>query len=117
MGIDSLIRKVLEEVGISKERYALEWASAAEAPLFVKLITDFTMRTKELGPIGEAEGLSKEELQQRLEKALDFVSNQKTRISLGNASKAVRKDALWTIDHIDDVIYTKMSKTIDKAFA
>lgn len=117
MGIDSLVRKVLEEVGIKKERYDLEWASAAEAPLFVKLVTDFTRRMEDLGPIGEAEGLSREEVQERLEKALDFVSNQKTRISLGNASKAVRKDAVWTIDHIDDVIYTRMSKTIDKAFA
>ncbi len=117
MGIDSLIRKVLEEVGIRKERYDLEWASATEAPLFVKLIAGFTERMKELGPIGEAEGLSREELQERLEKALDFVSNQKTRISLGNASRAVRKDAIWTIEHIDDVIYSKMSKTMDKAFA
>ena len=116
MGIDSLIRKVLEEVGIKKERYDLEWASAAEAPLFVKLITDFTRRIQDLGPIGEVEGLSKEEVRERLEKALAFVSNQETRISLGNASKAVRKDAVWTIDHIDDVIYTKMNKTIDRAF-
>lgn len=116
MGIDSLIRKVLEEVGIKKERYDLEWASAAEAPLFVRLITDFTRRMEELGPIGEAEGLSKEEVRERLEKALNFVSSQKTRISLGNASKAVRKDALWTMDHIDGVIHTKMSKTFTKAF-
>jgi hypothetical protein len=117
MGVDSLIRKVLEEVGIRKERYDLQWASAAEAPLFVKLITDFTKRMQDLGPIGEAEGLSREEVKERLEKAFDFVSNQKTRISLGNASKVVRKDAVWTIDHIDDVIYTKMNKTIGKAFA
>ena len=58
MGADALVRKVLEEVGIRTERYDLEWASAAEAPRFVQLITDFTQRIKELGPLGAAEGLS-----------------------------------------------------------
>ena len=116
MGADSLVRRVLEEVGIRKERYDLEWASAAEAPRFVQLITEFTERMKELGPLGQAEGLSREELQERLEKGLDFVSAQKSRISFGNATKAVRKDGVWTREHIDEVINTKMSKTLEKAF-
>ncbi len=114
MGIDALVRKVLEEIGIKKERYDLQWASAAEAPRFVRLITEFTEKIKELGPIGEAEGLDKEELKERLEKGLAFVSDQKTRISLGNASKAVRKDGIWTAEHIDGVINTKMAKTFAK---
>lgn len=114
MGADSLLRKVLEEIGIRKERYDLQWASAAEAPRFVQLITEFTEQMKALGPLGEAEGLSKDELKERLQKGLDFVSAQKTRISYGNAAKAVRKDRIWTRDHIDEVIQTKMAKTFAK---
>ena len=117
MGVDALVRKVLEDVGIRKERYDLEWASAAEAPRFVKLITDFTERMKELGPLGEAEGLSQDEIRERLEKALAVVSDQKVRVSFGNASKAVRKDAIWTPEHIDEVVKTKMAKSLDKALA
>ena len=117
MGADALIRKVLEEVGIRKERYDLEWASAAEAPRFVELITSFTRRMQELGPLGEAEGLSQDELKERLQKALDVVSSQKVRISFGNATKTVRKDAVWTREHIDEVITTKMAKSLDKALA
>ena len=117
MGADALVRKVLEEVGIRKERYDLQWASAAEAPRFVELITQFTEQMKELGPLGQAEGLSPEEVKERLEKALEVVSSQKVRISFGNASKAVRKDAVWTKDHIDEVITTKMAKSLDKALA
>jgi hypothetical protein len=117
MGADALVRKVLEEVGIRTERYDLEWASAAEAPRFVELITRFTERMKELGPLGEAEGLSPEEVKERLQKGLDVVSSQKVRISFGNASKAVRKDADWTREHIDEVITTKMAKSLDKALA
>ncbi|CAK8710425.1 Methyl-viologen-reducing hydrogenase, delta subunit [Candidatus Electrothrix gigas] len=115
MGVDALVRKVLEDVGIRKERYDLEWASAAEAPRFVKLITDFTERMKELGPLGEAEGLSQEEIKERLEKALAAVSDRKVRMSFGNAAKAVRKDAIWTPEHIDEVVTTKMAKSLDKA--
>ncbi|MCF6186811.1 MAG: hydrogenase iron-sulfur subunit, partial [Desulfobulbaceae bacterium] len=111
------IRRVLEEVGIKKERYDLQWASAAEAPRFVQLITEFTDQMKELGPLGKAEGLSPEEVKERLEKALEFVSAQKSRISYGNAAKAVRKDGVWTKDHIDEIINTKMAKTLEKAFA
>jgi hypothetical protein len=117
MGADALVRKVLEEVGIRKERYDLKWASAAEAPRFVKLITSFTEQMKELGPLGKAEGLSQDEVKERLQKALDVVSSQKVRISFGNATKAVRKDAVWTQDHIDEVITTKMAKSLDKALA
>ena len=117
MGADALVRKVLEEVGIRKERYDLEWASAAEAPRFVELITKFTEQMKELGPLGKAEGLSQDEVKERLQKALDVVSSQKVRISFGNATKAVRKDAVWTQDHIDEVITTKMAKSLDKALA
>ena len=117
MGADALVRKVLEEVGIRTERYDLEWASAAEAPRFVQLITDFTQRIKELGPVGEAEGLSPDEVRERLQKGLDAVSSQKVRISFGNATKAARKDRVWTRDHLDEVIATKMAKSLDKALA
>lgn len=117
MGVDALVRKVLEDVGIRKERYDLQWASAAEAPRFVKLITDFTEQMRELGPLGEAEGMSKEEIKDRLQKALDVVSDQKVRVSFGNAAKAVRKDAIWTPEHIDGVVTTKMAKTLEKAMA
>ena len=117
MGVDALVKKVLEEVGIRKERYDLQWASAAEAPRFVQLITDFTEKMRELGPLGEAEGMSQDEIKERLAKALQVVSDQKVRVSFGNASKAVRKDAIWTSEHIDGVIATKMAKSLDKALA
>jgi len=77
MGVDALVKKVLKDVGIREERYSLQWASAAEAPRFVQLITRFTQQVKELGPIGQAEGLSQEELKARIDKALAAVSDQK----------------------------------------
>ena len=110
--MDALVKKVLRDVGIREERFSLQWASAAEAPLFVKLITEFTENMKELGPIGEAEGLSPEEVRERIQKGLDAVSSQKVRVSFGNAAKAVRKDGIWTAEHIDGIINTKMEKSL-----
>ena len=112
MGVSALVKKVLAEVGINPDRFGLQWASAAEAPRFVKLITDFTMKTKELGPIGQAEGLSPEELKVRIDKALALVSDRKLRIALGNATKTIRKEAIFTQDGINAVIEDKLAKTI-----
>jgi ribosome-binding protein aMBF1 (putative translation factor) len=83
----------------------------------VKLITDFTRQMQELGPLGKAEGLSREELHKRLQKGLSIVSSQSVRVSFGNAAKAVRKDAVWTFEHIDQVINDKMAKSLEKALA
>ena len=110
--MDALVRKVLREVGINEERVCLDWASAAEASLYVKLITEFTQKIKELGPLGVAEGLEPDDLKARLEKALEAVSSQKVRISFGNATKAVRKDGIWTKEHIDEIIETKTAKSL-----
>lgn len=115
MGVNALVKKVLQEVGIREERYSLQWASAAEAPRFVQLITRFTQQVKELGPIGQAEGLSTEELKARIEKALAAVSDQKVRIAFGNATKAVRKDAIWTNEHIGQIVNEKMEKSLTTA--
>lgn len=112
MGVNALIKKVLAEVGIKPERFGLQWASAAEAPRFVKLITEFTKEMQALGPLGQAEGLSPEEAKARIQKALALVSDRKLRMGLGTATKAIRKDALVTQEQITAVIEEKLSKTI-----
>ena len=115
MGMKALVHRVLKDIGIREERFSLKWASAAEAPRFVKLITEFTRQMKELGPLGEAEGLSGDELKERLEKGLEVVSAQAVRVSYGNAAKAVRKDGIWTDAHIGEIINSKMAKSLEKA--
>ena len=112
MGVNAVIKKVLAEVGIKPERFGLQWASAAEAPRFVKLITEFTKEMQALGPLGQAEGLSPEEAKARIKKALDLVSDRKLRMGLGNVSKSIRKDALLTQEQITAAVEEKLSKTI-----
>ena len=112
MGMSALVHKVLSEVGINQERFNLQWASAAEAPRFVKLITEFTAKIKELGPLGQAEGIDEKELKARLDKAVELVSSKKVRMTFGTTTKALRKDEDRSQAHISDVINEKLSKAI-----
>ena len=113
MGVNALVRKVLTEIGINPERFNLQWASAAEAPRFVQLITEFTAKIRELGPLGAAEGLSPEELTARLDKALALVSDKKLRVGFGNVTKALRKEGTAvTSELIAETVEAKLTKTI-----
>jgi len=116
MGMLALVRKVLVQIGIKPERFSLQWASAAEAPRFVRLITDFTQQIKELGPLGEAEGIGPDELKQRLAKGLAAVSARKLRMSFGTATKTIRKEANFTQEFIDSVMDDKLTKAFNAAF-
>jgi heterodisulfide reductase subunit A len=45
------IHEILEKVGINPERYRLEWVSASEGKRFSQVVTEFTNKVKELGPM------------------------------------------------------------------
>ncbi len=116
MGVNALVKKVLTEVGINSDRFNLKWASAAEAPRFVSLITDFTAQVKKLGPLGESEGIKSEDLQDKIAKALDLVSDKKLRVAFGNVTKAMRKEgSKITPEFIDGLVNDKLTKTINAA--
>jgi len=48
-----LLRNLLGYVGINPERLRLAWVSAAEAPRFVQVTTEFTDKIRELGPLSQ----------------------------------------------------------------
>ena len=112
MGVNALVHKILGEIGINPERFNLKWASAAEAPRFVQLITDFTAKVKELGPLGQSEGLDPEEVKTRINKAVELVNSKKLRMTFGTTTKALRKDEDHSPAHIAEVIDTKLSKAV-----
>lgn len=67
---------------------ALDWASAAEGPRFVELITGFVSRIKALGPLGRGEGEPGEEaLARRLRAAVAAAEAPKVRTAYGNLAK------------------------------
>lgn len=46
-----LLKKMLKEMGIEKERFLLEWVSASEAEKYVKTTNEMADRLKSLGPL------------------------------------------------------------------
>ena len=46
-----LLLRVLEQFGIEKERFRLEWVSASEGPKFQQVCNDFTAQIRKLGPL------------------------------------------------------------------
>jgi F420-non-reducing hydrogenase iron-sulfur subunit len=48
-----LLRNLLGYAGIDPDRLRLEWVSAAEAPRFVQITTEFVERIRELGPLAQ----------------------------------------------------------------
>ncbi len=46
-----LLSKMLEQYGIEKERFKLEWVSAAEGAKFAEAVDAFSDQVKQLGPL------------------------------------------------------------------
>ncbi len=46
----SMLKKVLEQLGLEPERLRLEWVSASEGDRFATVIKDMTEKIKKLGP-------------------------------------------------------------------
>jgi len=68
-----LCRKLLELIGVNPERLRLEWVSASEGIRFAEVMTDFTKKLKELGPLGTGEGIDGNGLKFKLEAAKNLL--------------------------------------------
>ncbi len=66
LNIVLLGKRLLEHIGLDSNRLRIEFMSSAEANRFVETVNDFTQMIRERGPIGEKEGLKREELKSRL---------------------------------------------------
>jgi len=95
---------------VKPERLALEWASAAEAPLYVSLITKFTNQMKEMGPLGEAEGIPIEDLKSKLLASKPVVENLRIRTRVGKLTQQLREEGGYT----PELIEAKMSEKINE---
>jgi len=50
----TILEKLLEQLGIEKERVRLDWVSASEGNKFVSIVNDITAKLKELGPLARS---------------------------------------------------------------
>jgi NADH-quinone oxidoreductase subunit E len=68
-----LCRKLLGHIGLKPERLRLEWVSTSEGIRFAEVMTDFTRKLEELGPLGKSERMDKKGLKFKLEAAKNLI--------------------------------------------
>ncbi len=66
-------KKIMEHLGLRPERVKIQFMSGAEGGLFVESVNDFVKQVKELGPLGEGEGLDAKGLQLKLEVVTELI--------------------------------------------
>ncbi len=62
-----LLKRIMKRIGMSPERLRIQFMSSADGGLLAESINDFTRTVRELGPLGEGEGLDPEALQLKID--------------------------------------------------
>jgi F420-non-reducing hydrogenase iron-sulfur subunit len=111
-----LLRRIMEHIGVNPERLKIEFMSGAEANLFVEGVNGFVKKVKELGPLGEGEGIDRHELGSKLAEITKLVPYFK----LANREKLASRlespeeqDGLFTKEEIDRLFREMPSYYID----
>ena len=78
-----VLSQLLGLAGLNPERMVLDWVSAGEGERFATLVSGFTARVTELGPLGSSEGLTPEELRDRLAAATGVAEGDRIRWLVG----------------------------------
>jgi NADH-quinone oxidoreductase subunit E len=78
-----VLAQLLDLAGLNADRLVLDWVSAGEGERFATLVSAFTERIAALGPLGQSEGLTGDELQGRLAAANRVVEGERVRWLVG----------------------------------
>ncbi|MFH7319375.1 hydrogenase iron-sulfur subunit [Desulfurivibrio sp. D14AmB] len=108
----ALAHEALARLGVSRERFLIDWASAAEGPNFVKIITRFTEQVAALGPLGQSEGQDPVQLRARLAQGAELARGRKVRLGLINASREMFKSGDFTRPAIAELVQAKCAKAL-----
>lgn len=108
----ALVHETLQRLGIDRQRFLIDWASAAEGPNFVKIITAFTRQVAELGPLGPAEGIGAADPRPALAHAAEAAGGRKIRIGLINASREMMKSGDFSREGIATLVRAKCDKAL-----
>lgn len=111
-----LSKRIMEYIGLNPQRLRAEFMSSAEGVLFAKVVNEFSRQVRELGPLGEGEGIDPQELKSRLVEVIrlipyiKMVKNDKLASRLSDPEEY---DKLFTREEIDELFSTVVSYYID----
>jgi F420-non-reducing hydrogenase iron-sulfur subunit len=112
----SLARRILAYIGLNPERLKIEFMSGAEANVFVDGVNGFVNQVRQLGPLGESEGMDYHEVQAKLEGIIKLipyikvVNQDKLATRLGTEEAY---EGLFTNDEIETLFREVVSYYID----
>lgn len=85
-----LIRMILGQLGINPERFAVKWVSAAEGIRFVQVISQFTGTIRDIGQLGQKEGIDLNALRYKIKAALRAVNERTLRMVFAKQAKQIK---------------------------
>jgi coenzyme F420-reducing hydrogenase delta subunit/Fe-S-cluster-containing hydrogenase component 2 len=111
-----LCKKIMEHIGLNPERLRIEFMSSAEGILFAQVMSEFGNEVKELGPLGEREGIDKRELESKLAeivKLVPYIKMVKDEKLASRLENSEEYDKLFTTDEIDRLFNEVVSYYIE----
>lgn len=112
----SLCKRLLEHIGVSPERLRIAFMSSSDGAFVAEVTNEFVKKVRELGPLGEGEGLDKEELHSRLKEVarlipyIKMAKKEKLAVRLANPEEYGQ---FYTRDEIDALMREVPSYYID----
>jgi len=103
---------LLDLIKINRRRFRLSWLSAAEPNKLVETVKVFTDELKKLGPLGEAEGLSRDEVNFYLENVIKVCKDKQVRAIFGGIAKELKKLKDFDTQTITRKVEEKLGKVL-----
>ena len=77
LGMVLICKKIMMHIGVNPDRLRIEWISAGEGIRFAEVMNDFGKKVKELGPLGQGEGMDENALKFKLEAVTKLIPYMK----------------------------------------
>jgi NAD-dependent dihydropyrimidine dehydrogenase PreA subunit len=109
-------KRILEHIGLNPERLRIEFMSSAEGVVFAEVMSDFSSKVRELGPVGYGEAIDETVLKARMDEITGLVpyikvmKNEKLGTRLLNPEEY---DNFFTRDEVDKLINEAPAYYID----
>ena len=109
-------KRILEHIGLNPERLRIEFMSSAEGVVFAEVMSDFSRKVRELGPVGYGEAIDETVLKARMDEITKLVpyikvmKNEKLGTRLLNPEEY---DKFFTKDEVDKLINEAPAYYID----
>ncbi|KLU61266.1 NADP-reducing hydrogenase subunit HndC [Peptococcaceae bacterium CEB3] len=113
-----LAKRIMEHIGLSPERLRVEFMSSGDGIRFAEVMSEFGRKVKELGPLGQGEGLDEGILKSKLAeitRLIPYIKMAKKEKLGSRLSNPERYADLFTRDEIDRLLREVTSYYIDPA--